>query len=267
MIDPRSRILFVLIVSVLAIVFEQVHSLALLSALCVIPLLMAPIGWTWRQRALVGIVAVVWATTLSQALFYAEAPRTIAFRVGPLIIWNEGIEHGLIQSLRLVSVTAAGLALAATTPLDRLLAALIRLRVPFQLAFLAVMSLRFLPEVGREVLTVRRARARRGRPAWRRSPAAWLKLEISLLRPIVARAVRRARSVAESLDIRGFDSESPRAVHRPLFFRKGEPVVLGVALLATCMLLAGRLLYVAYLNELAYFPALRPLYGFIRQWL
>jgi len=265
--DPRSRIVYVVMISVLAVIFEQLHSLALLAMICVIPLLAAPIGWVWRRRALVGIIAIVWGTTLSQALFYGEAPRTLAFELGPLTFWREGIEHGLIQSLRMVAVTAAGLSIAATTPLDRLLAGLIRLRVPFSLAFLAVMSLRFLPEVGREVLVVRRARARRGRPAWRRSPRAWLQLELSLLRPIVARAVRRARSISESLDVRGFDADSPRAVHRPLYFRRGEPVALIVGVITTTGLLVARLLYVAYLNELAYFPSLRPLYGFVRQWL
>ena len=265
--DPRSRIAYVVMVSVLAVVFEQFHSLVVLATVCVIPLLAAPIGWLWRKRALVGIIAIVWGTTLSQALFYGEVPRTLVFELGPLSFWREGVEHGLVQSLRMVAVTAAGLSIAATTPLDRLLAGLIRLRVPFSLSFLAVMSLRFLPEVGREVLIVRRARARRGRSTWRRSPRAWLQLELSLLRPIVARAVRRARSISESLDIRGFDADSPRAVHRPLYFRRGEPFALTLAIVTTTGLLLARLLYVAYLNELAYFPAIRPLYGFVRQWL
>lgn len=265
--DPRSRVLAVGMVSVLAIVLEQPLSLGLLALLSLLPLLLAPIGWVWRQRAIVGVVALVWATTFSQALFYAEFPRTIAFQIGPLVFWHEGIGHGLVQSLRLVAVTGAGLAVAATTPLDRLLSAMLRLRVPFPVAFLAVMSLRFLPEVGREVLTVRRARARRGRAVWTRSPLAWLRLELALMRPIVARAVRRARSIAESLDIRGFDADSPRAVHRPLRFARHEIPLLFVALLGTASLLAFRLLYLAYLSEVAYFPAARPLYGLIRQWL
>ena len=265
--DPRSRIIAVVLVGLLSISLEGLGALAMLTLICMAPLLVAPIGWPWRRRALAGVAALLWSTTFSQAIFYAEEPRTVAAQLGPLTFWNEGIKHGLVQSLRLVSVTCAGLALAATTPLDRLLTALLKLRVPFPLAFLSVMALRFLPEVAREVLVVRRARARRGRPTWRRSPADWIRLELALLRPIVARSLRRARTLAESLELRGFDATSPRAVHRPLHMGKGEFVVLAIATFGCFSVAAARLLYVAYLQELAYFPELRSLYGFIRDWL
>jgi energy-coupling factor transporter transmembrane protein EcfT len=204
---------------------------------------------------------------LSQGLFYADLPRRAAVELGPLVLYREGVSHGLVQSLRFVAVGFAGVAMVATTPLDRMLAAMLKLRIPFPLAFLATTGLRFVPEVGREVLVVRRARARRGRPAWRRSPWAWLKLEISMLRPVVARAVRRARTVAESLDVRGFDATAPRAVRRPLKMAPWEPPLLLAASLLTAAAVAARLLYVAYVTELAYFPDLRWLYGFVRAWL
>ena len=147
-------------------------------------------------------------------------------------------------------MTCAGLALAATTPLDRLLTALLKLRVPFPLAFLSVMALRFLPEVAREVLVVRQARARRGRSTWRRSPASWIRLELALLRPIVARSLRRSRTLAESLELRGFDATSPRAVHRPLHMGKGEFMLLALTTLA-CSAVAGAA--AIHDQELAYF--------------
>ena len=265
--DPRSRILLLLLAGVLAVVLEQPQSLAGLALVCALPLMLAPIGWTWRWRALAVAGAVVWSTVLSQGLFYAELPRRPALELGPLVLWREGIAHGLVQSLRFVAVGFAGVAMVATTPLDRMLAALLALRVPYSLAFLATTGLRFVPEVGREVLTVRRARARRGRPAWKRAPWAWLALEVSLLRPVVARAVRRARTVAESLDVRGFDATTPRAIRRPLRMARWEPPLLLAATAAVLAALAARLLYVAYVTEVAYFPELRQVYGLVREWL
>jgi len=211
--------------------------------------------------------AVIWTTTLSQALFFADLPRTELFHLGPLSIWREGISYGLVQSLRFVAVTTAGIALAASTPLDRMLAALVRLRLPYALAFLAVTGLRFVPEVGREVLTVRSARARRGRPVYKRAPWRWLALEVSMLRPVVARSVRRARSMAESLDVRGFDASAPRAVRHPLAMAPWEVALVVSAMLLTSLAVAARLLYLAYLSDLVYIPALRSLYGLVRAWL
>jgi len=187
--------------------------------------------------------------------------------LGPLVIYREGVTWGLVQSLRLVAVTLAGLAVAVSTPPDRAFAALLRLRVPFGAAFLAVTALRFVPEIGGELLVVRQARARRGRPAWQRPPWRWLALEVSMLRPVVARSLRRARALAESLDARGFDPVAPRAVRRPLRMRPWEPAVLAGAGALGAAALAARLLYLLYTSETAWFPALRPVYALVRRWL
>lgn len=267
MIDPRTRLLLLIAVGVFAVVLDRAASLAALTLATFLPLMLAPIGHRWRLRAVAIVAAAVWATVFSQGLFYADLPRRAIVTIGPLTIWHEGVVHGLVQSLRFLSVACAGVALVATTPLDRLLAALLALRVPFPLAFLATTGLRFVPEVGREVLIVRRARARRGRPAWQRSPWAWLALEVSLLRPVVARAVRRARTMAESLDVRGFDPTAPRAARQPLRMQPWEPALLGSVLLLTLAAVGARLLYVAYVAEVVYFPNLRPLYGFVRSWM
>jgi energy-coupling factor transport system permease protein len=182
-------------------------------------------------------------------------------------LWREGVAHGLTQSLRFVAMTLAGFTLAASTPPERLFAALRGLRVPYALGFLVVTALRFVPDVAAEWGAVRAARARRGRAAWRRAPWRWVLLEAALLAPVLARSLRRARALAESLDARGFDPTSPRAVRNPLRFRAADVAVFGSAALGGLALVAARLLFVVYTSDLWHHPDLRPLYGFVRNWL
>ncbi|MBW1876817.1 MAG: energy-coupling factor transporter transmembrane protein EcfT [Deltaproteobacteria bacterium] len=265
--DPRTRLGLVVAVGLLAVLLDRPASLVVLCALSSAPLLLLPIGWTWRRRAVLAAVAVVWSTVLSQGLFYTDLPRIPLLHLGPVVIYREGVVHGLVQSLRLVSVTFAGVALAVSTPPDRLFAALLRLHVPYGLAFLAVTALRFVPVVGQELLVVRRARAHRGRPSWARPPWDWLRLEIALLRPVVARAVRRARSLAEALDSRGFDPTAPRAVRRPLHLAAWEPALLVGVYGVVLAVGAAQGLYWLYVGEVVYLPELRDLYGAVRVWL
>lgn len=265
--DPRTRLGLLVVVGLLAVLLDRPSSLVLLAAVSAAPLLLLPIGATWRRRAILAALAIVWSTVLSQGLFYGDFPRTPLFRAGPVVLWREGLVHGLVQSLRLLAVTFAGIAVAVSTPTDRLFAALVRLRVPYGVAFLAVTALRFVPVVGRELLVVRRARARRGRPIHRRAPWAWLTLEIALLRPVVARSVRRARTLAEALDVRGFDPVAPRAVRRPLRMAPWEPALLASAALLVTAVATAQGLYWLYLNEVLYLPRLRDLYGAVRLWL
>jgi len=266
-IDPRTRLALVLCAGILAISLDRPLSLAIFALLCMSPLLWLRVSGTWWRRGLLAALTITWSTVLSQGLFYAQQPRVALFVLGPLVLWREGVLWGLAQSLRFVGLSMAGIALAASTSSDRLHAAMMALRLPFALSLMATTALRFLPELGRELWTVRRARAARGRPAWRRSPWAWLVLEVSLLRPVVARAWRRAQSLAESLDARGFDPLRAQKTRHPLRFRWPDVVVLAAALVLTGGVATARLLTLLYTSDTLYLAALRPLYSFVRGWL
>ncbi len=265
--DPRTRLGLLVAAGLVCLALDRPLSLLLLCCITALPLFFLRIERRWLLGGALGVLTLIWSTTLSQGLFYADEPRVMVARLGPLALYREGLAHGLVQSLRLIAMTLGGLALSLSTPPDRLFAALQALRVPFGVAFLAVTALRFVPEVGREWLTVREARAARGRPLWRRGPWAWISEEVALLRPVVARSLRRARALAESLDVRGFDPLISRTHYRPLRMSRGEGALLAFALSFAALLVALRLLYVLYTAELLYLPALRPLYGFVRGWL
>lgn len=266
--DPRARLGLVACLGVLVLCLEGAPALGLLAAGSVALALSQRRMAGWRLRFLAGLVLLVWSTALSQGLFYARFPRTPLFTFGPgLSLWREGLLHGVVQSLRFVAVLAAGVALALSTSADRLLAALLALRVPYGLALMAAASVRFLPLVGGELVAVREARARRGRPVWARTPWAWLRLEVALLRPVAARALRRARGLAESLETRGFHPTAPRAVRERLVMSSGERVGMAGAAALTGALVAARGLYVLYGAGLYYHPGLRGLYAWVRAWM
>lgn len=265
--DPRARLGLLAAAGVLALALSQPLSLGLLALATAAPLLALRIEGRWLWRGALALAAVIWSTVLSQGLFYSDQPRVLLFSLGPLSVWREGVTHGLVQSLRFVALTLGGLALSLSTSPERLFAGLLALRVPFGVAFLAVTAVRAVPEIGREWWVVRQARARRGRPLWQRPPWAWVRAEVALLTPVVARSLRRARALAESLDARGFDPLAPRAQYRPLRLQVSDVALLGTAWGLALSAAALRLLYLAYTAELLYVPALRPVYGFVRRWM
>jgi len=265
--DPRTRLLLLVCLGALSILLDRPSSLLVLAVGAALPLLALPIGWAWRGRALGMAAAVVWATVLSQGLFYGDVPREPLVGLGPVVLYREGVLHGLAQSLRLVAMTFAGLAVALSTSPDRLFAGLVGLRCPYAVAFLAVTALRFVPVVGREIWLVRRARSRRGRALAARTPWRWGHQELLLLRPVVARSLRRARALAEALDTRGFDPNQPRRLRVPLRMRAWEKALLVSAGGFVASIAVLEFLYALYLAELYYSPQLRPLLGWVRDWL
>lgn len=267
MIDPRLRILLVAGAGLVAISLEHALALSVLTLLTAASAVAAGLPVQWRWRSGVIILAIIWPTVLSQAIFYGEQPRTAVVAIGPLTIWREGMMHGLVQSLRFVSVALAGVALAISTPPEKLLIGLQRLGIPSGLCFLTVTALRFIPTVGAETLWVREARRHRGRSIWSRGPLAWLKVEIGLMRPILARTLRRSRALAASMDTRGFDPSAKRSGRQTITWT-GLDTSIAVIASGTCLAIVGsRVVYGLYTLDLVYHPSLRQLYGLVRDWL
>lgn len=262
--DPRGRVVLVGLVGVLAVCLDRPASLALLLLASAAPLLARPPAARELGRGGLLALGIAWSTVLSQGLFYSEEPRVALLTLGPVVLWREGAAHGLLQSLRFLAVTTAGVALARSTPADRLYLGLLGLRVPFGLAFLVATALRFVPEAAREWATVREARARRGRPVLRRAPWSWLALEAAMLAPVLARSVRRARALAESLDARGFDPVVPRRHREALRMGTGEGLGLAAVAALVALVVAARVLFALYASGTWYHPGLRPLYAWVR---
>ena len=156
----------------------------------------------------------LWGSMFSQALFFAQTPRTPLFVLiapeagfigqltGGLFIYREGILYGAVQGLRSASMLALGLLVCWTSDPRQLLQALLAWRLPPQMAFMLVTAIRFLPvlaaETG-EVITALQLRSdsQSGRTAvLRHLPY--------IAKPLLARCLRRAQTLALSVVSRGF---------------------------------------------------------------
>jgi len=236
------------------------------------------------------LLATAWGTVLSQAIFYPGESRTVLLTLvpaGEILGWSfsginlarEGAIHGLIQSLRLLAVTLAGLAVCISTSPERLVAALARLRVPVAIGFMTVAALRFVPTMVEEWATVRRAARLRGAGrrgsglAGRGAFSRWLggprrvKLELALLVPVLAASLRRASALATAITCRGFDATRPRTFYPELRFSIGEYAALAILLLLAAGVSLVKSVYWLAAGDLYGTPTLERLYQFARHWL
>lgn len=146
----------------------------------------------------------VFAQTPRTPLFVLIAPEAgfIGQLTGGLFIYREGILYGAVQGLRSASMLALGLLVCWTSDPRQLLQALLAWRLPPQMAFMLVTAIRFLPvlaaETG-EVITALQLRSdsQSGRTAvLRHLPY--------IAKPLLARCLRRAQTLALSVVSRGF---------------------------------------------------------------
>ncbi|MBE7463934.1 MAG: energy-coupling factor transporter transmembrane protein EcfT [Planctomycetes bacterium] len=279
--EARVKLLLLGVAGLWAVTLERPLLLGVLAGSAVLALCLSGAGWRRILAALGGLALALWGLALMQGFFYAQAPRTEIWGWHPqsgwalalfgpdgVALYREGFAHGLAQGLRVVLAAAAGLAVAFSTDPGALLGALTFFRVPYGLAFMAVTALRFGPLLAQEATQAWTAARLRGfEPApWRTPPWSGAAVTFGLLRPVLAGCVRRAGTLAASIQSRGFEPakrgvELPRRKLRAL-----EWLLVWAVLSASAALLAAKGLYFLYAEDWYYRTEWRALYAFVREW-
>ncbi|HUV38265.1 MAG TPA: energy-coupling factor transporter transmembrane component T [Planctomycetota bacterium] len=274
--DVTLKLVILLSAAVLVVIIDAPLTLA--GLLCVVACLYAASGLSGAKLRLVLFITLltVWGTMFSQALFYASVPRTVLVELiardtpvlgrltGGLCVYREGLFYGAVQSMRIVTMIGLGLLLCWTTDPGEFLAALVRLRVPYGVAFMTVTSLRFLPVVVSEAQVVMTARRMKG---YTQRRSRWLHPVRSLtgvFKPVFANAIRRSRALALSVESRGFSPAGKRTARRTAPLGAGGLLVCLLFATGLVAVVVMKLLHWMFLEELYYSSGLWWLYDFVR---
>ena len=212
--NGRTKLLVLFLFAILMITVDNPRTLFVLFSFTLLLHIVARTSiYKWKVLAVLLLLGL-WGSMFSQALFYAQTPRSPLFVIispeagilgqltGGLYVYREGILYGAVQGLRSASMLTLGLLVCWTSDPRQLLQAMLAWRLSPQLAFMLVTAIRFLPvlaaETG-EIITALQLRSdsQRGRTAvLRHLPY--------IAKPLLARCLRRAQTPALSVVSRGF---------------------------------------------------------------
>ena len=220
---PHTKIILLAIVSCLVILLDSPIALfvCFLVSLC----FQASIPPSWHQiRLLILFIGLgTWGLIYSQGIFYNQFPRTVIVTLihkdvpiiggvtGGIHLYREGLFHGAVQSLRFNTMLTVSCFIIWTTQPRDLLLALVKLRVPYSLAFMVTTGLRYIPLIGSEARTVIRSQRLRGFRYLQLNLFHTISGILNSLRPILSNNIRRATHLSEAVESRAF---SPDAAHR-----------------------------------------------------
>ncbi len=276
--QPHTKIVLLAIVSCLVILLDSPIALfvCFLVSLCFQALI--PPSWHQMRLLILFIGLGTWGLIYSQAIFYNEFPRTVIFTLihkdtpiiggmtGGVHLYREGLLHGTVQSLRFnTTLTISCFIIWTTQPRDLLLT-LVKLRVPYSLAFMVTTGLRYIPLIGSEAKTVIRSQQLRGFRYLQFNFLHTISGILNSLRPILTNNIRRATHLSEAVESRAF---APDAAHRTSLreLKTGQPDVILITLLLVCLLsvIGLKSVYFLYANGLYYASWLRGAYTFARE--
>ena len=275
---PHTKIILLAIISCLVILLDSPIALfvCFLVSLCC----QASIPPSWHQiRLLILFVGLgTWGLIYSQGIFYNQFPRTVIFTLihkdvpviggltGGIHLYREGLFHGAVQSLRFNTMLTISCFIIWTTQPRDLLLALVKLRIPYSLAFMVTTGLRYIPLIGSEARTVIRSQRLRGFRYLRLNLFHTISGILNSLRPILTNNIRRATHLSEAVESRAF---SPDAAHRTslreLKTRQQDVILISLSLVCLLGVIGLKGVYFLYANGLYYASWLRGAYTFARE--
>jgi len=207
-IDPRSKIILMLVFSSLALLLNRMISMAglLLTVLMISFLLSSP-----RQIIKKALVYVLPLGLLLAFIYSLAQPGDAWLALGSLtLLSKQGAEKALLLILRLIVIIASAAWLAKESP-RRVVQGLIQWRMPYEIAFMVVIGLRFLPLLWEEMSGSLTVIQLRGLDLRRLPPFKAISVYTYLLLPALAQAIFRARQLSLSLELRGFRAHPKRS--------------------------------------------------------
>ncbi|MHA1408982.1 MAG: energy-coupling factor transporter transmembrane component T family protein [Candidatus Odinarchaeia archaeon] len=204
--DPRTKLLFAIIISAIAIIFSEIIVLLALF-LSILPLVFIAKSGREYAKSLKGTTFLVFIIFFFNFIF-----STLTFAISMVL----RIE---------ILVTAFAIFFLTVHP-DELSQALIQMKIPFSFAFAMSMAIRYVPTIALEAQSIREAQMSRGLELEKGNFIQKVKNFIPIIVPLIVNSVRRAISVAESLESRGFGFTDKRTYLFPLKLKKKDYVFL-----------------------------------------
>ncbi len=203
--DPRTK-LGLLLASFIMVLLPQRPEIVGLATLMVL----GHLAWARASKELARIRWLLPAMALFSLVIWslaAQGPTPLFWRVS-----RESLAYGVATFLKLGTMMVAGLILLATTRVEELFLGLVRLKLPYPMAFAFALALRWVPEVFATATRVKEAQEARGLTLKAGGPITRLKRHLPLLVPIFLLTLRRSQTMALALEARGFQM-SPRRTY------------------------------------------------------
>ncbi len=271
--DGRTKLSFLFLFALLMVLVDNPRTLFILFTVSIaIHFTVKTPVYKWQVLA-VFILLALWGSVASQALFFAQNPRTPlltlippAFPVlGPLTdglyIYREGIIYGAVQGMRSAALLSMGLLLCWTSDPRQLLKGLVAWHLSPQAAFMLVTAIRFFPVLAAEAGEVLVAlRLRSTSESGRHGSIRYLPY---IAKPLLARCLRRSQTLALSVVSRGlFLAKSSDS----LPWNRWEKTGSFVLLLLTVFVGISKVMY-ALSQQGLYIGALRVIYDWTKLYL
>lgn len=227
--DPRSKLAFTLAIVGLTIALPEFRALAVVAGAVI---LLVGVGRGLTLARWIGFVrdlkVLVPAIFLLNLVFYAGGTVLWRAPLVPIAITDGGLETSSLIVVRLLIIAGVAAWFAMTTTAEAFEAALVRLGIPWSLAFVFSLSLRLIPEMRSRYQTVEDAQRSRGL-VFDGGPLKRARARIPTFIPFFVAVIEFGYELADALVVRDFGYTDRRTSVVTVRHRRPDLVLYGVS--------------------------------------
>ena len=234
-VDPRTKIIIVFLISTAAVIIKKPISLLFLLLITLLLCRLFSIPLLVSIKKLKKLWSFFFILALVQSIF--SPGGEVLMRIGSLrILTTVGLESGISILIRMSIIIYSAL-IIASAPVLKVVYGLIAMKLPYEIAFMVLLSIKFLPLFKEEfvdsIIAVQLAGADLGKIPLKQK----LSLYTYILMPTVIKALNRARYISLSMECRGFRSYPTRTSYCKLQMSKMDYLTIFAASAAIIMII------------------------------
>ncbi len=239
--DARTKLVFLMAVTYLALLWEDPVCTGALVAVVVALSLGAGIDtaflrrvmrFTWPLLVLVLLSHGLWNSTMGHTILW-RAPASWWGIGGRVEIITEGLLYGLVVVFRTLTLILVTPLTILTTDINSLVVGLVRMCVPYKVAFVLSATLRFVPLLVNEVNNIIEAQRLRGLALEKMNIPQRLRIYSRIAVPLILGAMVRSQQIEVALASRAFSGTPERTYVHESVLRRAD-----VALIALCAIVS-----------------------------
>lgn len=218
--DPRTRIVIVFLISSAAVVIKELKPLFLLLLLTLLLCRFFSISLLESAVKLKRIWYFFFVLALIQSIF-TPGGETMVSLGDVRLLTDAGLEQGASIMLRLAVIIYSALIIAAA-PILEVVYGLVAMKLPYEIAFMVLLAIKFLPMFKEEFQDSITAIQLAGADPARIPLSRKLSLYTYILMPAVVKATDRARLISLSMESRCFRAYPERTAYCSLKMNKRD---------------------------------------------
>ncbi len=226
--DPRTKLIMVFSLSTLAVFVRDIYLLFLVLLVSLITSYIFAGNFSFIKKMKKFIILFV-GIAIIQSIF--SPAGEVLFSVGSYtILTTGGLYKGIRVILRMLIIIVSATIMSSSSSRG-IIQGLIQFKVPYEIAFMVSLAIRFLPVLGQEAKDAYTAIQLRGIEIEKLSFTRRLKIYSFLLMPVLTGVFFRARELSTSIEMRAFRAYPERTSYIKLVLKKRDFIVIGASFL------------------------------------